>query len=123
MLERCSSTTCCGRCPKVHYDERCSPHSPKKNRTGLIPEYTRRLKDLRAPVGSLVKPKARTYSVRQRTESRTFTACYDGLAAVLAQPVHGGYVRYLMLLPPWRDLEGNMLQFVEASSYELEIVK
>lgn len=97
----------------------------KDERNGIMPEYTRRAVNRHAPIGSLVKPANTKFGISIKAQSHTTTthACHLGLAIVIGQDCHGSHTRYLMLQPPWRNKEGEVLHFAEASSHELVEVK
>lgn len=92
-----------------------------EERDGMSVEWWRRCVNNLAPVGSLVGPKDRRsrYEITCRSGNSELSAVTASTATVIGQE-DGLFKRYLMLHVPWRDLEGRVLRFVEASAHELK---
>lgn len=95
----------------------------EEEKRGVMPEYRRRQIDKEGPVGSLVTSATfHGFSITQRIGKNTSCARYRGLALVLGSAGHGELTRYVMLLPPWKNREGDVIIFAEASSNQLKVV-
>ncbi len=112
-------------CPDITTKRALYATFTKDERNGVMPEYARRTVNRQSPIGSLVKPANTKFGINIKAQSHTTTtyACHLGLAIVIGQDKHGSHTRYLMLQPPWRNKEGEVLHFAEASSHELVVVE
>jgi len=96
----------------------------KEEKDGLMPERMRRQRNREAPTGSLVSKRnlERGFEIVKRSPNGSTSAIHDGLAVVIGHGGHGSSTRYLMLLPPWQNKEGEVIRFAEAQSYDLKVI-
>jgi hypothetical protein len=89
--------------------------------------FTRWLR-AQATVGSLVKPKNRSFGVAERISNKftggvyVHSGNYFGLALVIGHPNPDLPIRNLFLLQQWITVDGNCINFVDASVYELDVI-
>lgn len=96
----------------------------KDEQNGLMPEYIRRAENRVAQVGTLVKPRNKHgINITCQSYERTTWASHTNLAVVIGHDSYGSNKRILLLSPPWRNKEGEVLHFAEAYSNDLEVVK
>lgn len=97
---------------------------PRTFRLGTLPERMRRREDRLVPVGTLVVPREKFYSIYKRPHRGCYSwsAVSDSPAVVVGQPEHGSARRLLHLCRPWADREGTIVLIAEASSHELRSV-
>jgi len=48
--------------------------------------------------------------------------CHMGIGIVIGHGGHGSQVRYLMLMPPWKNKEGKVVNFAMAYSQNLKVI-
>ena len=94
----------------------------KPDKDGLMDEYTRRWHNKQAPQGSIVKSRhVLGFNIVSRQGNSETFVLYGGIATVIGVE-DGTDRRYVMLSPPWVNLEGQIIVFAEAQAHELEVI-